>query len=659
MAMSNPTEQPIWQPNPQRVENSNMTAFMRKVCQRYNRQFNNYAQLHQWSVDYLEEFWMAVWDDAKIIASQTSQQILEQGDSIEKAQWFPQAKLNFAENLLRYKNDKIAIVSRNELDQRRTLTYQQLNQQVAQLATAMRLLGIKTGEGVCGFLPNILETIVAMLATTSIGAIWSSCSPDFGINGVVDRFGQIEPRILFTTDGYFYKGKAINTLEKIQNIQQQISSLKNVIVIPFINNNPQINHLDKAILYRDFLVTENTPELIFEQLPFNHPVYIMYSSGTTGKPKCIVHGAGGTLLQHSKELKLHTDLKPEDKIFYYTTCGWMMWNWVVSSLMVGATVVLYDGSPFYPGADSLFNLIDEEEISIFGTSAKYIAAVEKEGLKPKQTHHLKQLKAILSTGSPLSHEGFEYVYRDIKTDVCLSSISGGTDIVSCFALGNPNLPVYRGELQCIGLGMAVDIFDEEGKPLRGEKGELVCKRPFPCCPVSFWNDSLGEKFHNAYFARFDQIWNHGDYAEIRDHGTHWGLIIYGRSDTVLNPGGVRIGTAEIYRQVETVEEVKESIVVGQNWQDDVRVILFVVLKEGFTLDESLKNKIKMTIRNNTTPRHVPAKIIQVLDIPRTISGKIVELAVGNVIHGEAVKNKDALANPQTLEYFKDLEELTI
>ncbi|WP_013322700.1 acetoacetate--CoA ligase [Gloeothece verrucosa] len=655
--MNNSTDQPIWQPQLERIKNSNMTAFIHKFSQRYNRHFNNYAQLHQWSVEHLEDFWLAIWDDAEIIASQTGEQVLIPNNSIEKAAWFPDARLNFAENLLRHKNNNLAIVSRNELGQRRTLTYQQLYQQAAQLAAAMRTLGIKTGDRIAGFLPNILETVVAMLAATSIGAIWSSCSPDFGINGVLDRFGQIEPKILFTTDGYFYKGKPIDSLEKIRNIQPQIPCLEKIIVIPFIQEYPNIAQLDKAVLYPDFLVSENTPELLFEQLPFDHPVYIMYSSGTTGKPKCIVHGAGGTLLQHYKELKLHTDLKPEDKIFYYTTCGWMMWNWVVSSLMIGATVILYDGSPFYPGADSLFNLIDEEEVSIFGTSAKYIATVEKEGVKPKQTHQLTALKAILSTGSPLTHENFEYVYRDIKTDLCLSSISGGTDIVSCFALGNPNLPVYRGELQCIGLGLAVDIFDEGGNPLRGEKSELVCKRPFPCRPVSFWNDPSGEKFHNAYFSRFDPVWNHGDYAEIREHETHWGLIIYGRSDAVLNPGGVRIGTAEIYRQVEALEEVKESIVVGQNWEDDVRVVLFVVLREGVTLDEFLKNKIKTTIRNNTSPRHVPAKIIQVADIPRTISGKIVEIAVRNIIHGEPVQNREALANPLALEYFQDLEEL--
>lgn len=651
------TNRPLWQPSLEKINNSHLTAFMTKVSQDYNREFNTYNQLHQWSIEYPEQFWQAVWNDGQIIASKTSNIILENKESIQTARWFPDARLNFAENLLRYRDEKQAIISYNELGQKRTITYQELYQQVAQLAAAMRQTGIKTGDRVAGFLPNIIETIVAMLATTSIGAIWSSCSPDFGVHGVSDRFGQIEPRILFTTDGYFYNGKIINSLEKIKSIQQQLPTLDKIIIIPFIKSDPDLSQINQAILYSDFLITENTPELNFEQLPFNHPVYIMYSSGTTGVPKCIVHGAGGTLLQHSKELRLHTDLKPEDKIFYYTTCGWMMWNWLVSSLMVGATLILYDGSPFYPEAKTLFDLIDQENISIFGTSAKYIMAVNKAGLKPRETHKLTHLKAILSTGSPLTHESFEYVYRDIKEDLCLASISGGTDIISCFALGNPNLPVYAGELQCIGLGLDVDVFDQQGNSLIEAKGELVCKRPFPCCPVSFWNDPTGEKFHKAYFTKYNNIWGHGDYAEIKQHQTHKGVIIYGRSDAVLNPGGVRIGTAEIYRQVEKVDEVKESIVVGQNWQDDVRIILFVVLKKGVILDEDLKNKIKKTILHNTTPRHIPAKILPVLDIPRTISGKIVELAVSNIIHGEPVKNIDALANPEALEYFKDLEEL--
>jgi acetoacetyl-CoA synthetase len=509
-------------------------------------------------------------------------------------------------------------------------------------------------------MPNVPETIVAMLAATSLGAVWSSCSPDFGINGVMDRFGQIEPRVLFACDGYHYNGKLIDSLPRVREISTQISSIEKLVIVPILNRaDPaalNIDDIHNALHYANIQVSEATPPLSFAQLPFDHPLYIMYSSGTTGAPKCIVHSAGGTLIQHLKEHLLHVDLKPEDTLFYFTTCGWMMWNWLVSGLATGTTLVLYDGSPFAPEPSALIDMIDEENISVFGTSAKYIAALEKEGIKPRETHQLDKLKTILSTGSPLSHESFRYVYRDIKSDICLSSISGGTDIVSCFVLGNPCLPVYEGELQCLGLGMAVAIWNDEGQSVVEEKGELVCTKPFPSCPIYFWNDPDKEKFHDAYFATYPNIWAHGDYGEITANG---GIVIHGRSDAVLNPGGVRIGTAEIYRQVEKIDAVLDSICIGQNWDDDVRVVLFVVLRGGVCLDDELIQTIRTTIRADTTPRHVPAKIIQVADIPRTISGKIVELAVRKVVHGEAVKNTDALANPEALQYFADLPELQV
>jgi len=492
-----------------------------------------------------------------------------------------------------------------------------------------------------------------MLAASSIGATWSSCSPDFGINGVMDRFGQIQPKVLFATDGYYYNGKTIDLMERLAGIVRQIDSLERVVLVPLLNEKVDVSSIDHAVVLDDY-IDRSASGIEFEQLPFDHPQYIMYSSGTTGVPKCIVHGAGGTLLQHLKEQQLLVDLKREDVFFYFTTCGWMMWNWLVSGLASGATLVLYDGSPFARDGRLLLDAIDREGISIFGTSAKFIASLEKAGHVPRDSHQLSSLKTILSTGSPLSHESFEYVYRDIKTDLCLSSISGGTDIISCFVGGCPILPVYLGEIQAPGLGMAVDILDEDGNGLRGKKGELVCTQPFPSCPTGFWNDPDGDKFHAAYFDTWPNVWAHGDYGEITRHG---GFIIHGRSDAVLNPGGVRIGTAEIYRQVERIEEVVESIVIGQQWDDDVRVVLFVVLREGLQLDDALQLGIRRSIRDNTTPRHVPAVIVQVADIPRTISGKIVELAVRNVVHGRPVKNTDALANPQALDLFRDLPQL--
>ncbi|WP_210397728.1 acetoacetate--CoA ligase [Motiliproteus sediminis] len=649
--------QPLWSPSPERVAGSNMVAFMERINGNYGLQLSNYDNLYGWSIDQAQDFWSELWDYAEVKAEAKGERMLVDGDkrpgAFQDQRWFPDARLNFAENLLSRRDNKTALVFRGEDGRRQSLSYAELYQRVVQLAAGLRRAGVVPGDRVAGFMPNCIDTVVAMLATTSLGGVWSSCSPDFGINGVLDRFGQIQPKVLFTTDGYLYNGKTLNSLPRVAGIAADLPAIERIVVVPFVTDTPDLSALPDSVVLDDFIDSQAS-EIDFAQLPFNHPLYVMYSSGTTGVPKCIVHGAGGTLLQHLKEHKLHTDLGPDDVLFYYTTCGWMMWNWLVSGLAVGATLVLFDGSPFAPRAEVLWDIAEQEGITVFGTSAKYIAALEKAGVKPAASHDLSALRALLSTGSPLAHESFDYVYRDIKQDLLLASISGGTDIISCFALGCPIKPVYRGELQCLGLGMAVDIFDDDGQPLRQEKGELVCTQPFPSMPVGFWNDPDGEKYHDAYFARFDNIWAHGDYGEITEHG---GLIIHGRSDAVLNPGGVRIGTAEIYRQVEKVEGVLESIAVGQNWDDDVRVVLFVVLREGLSLDDALVQTIRQTIRAETTPRHVPAKVIQVAAIPRTISGKIVELAVRKVIHGEEVKNTDALANPEALALYRDLPEL--
>jgi len=644
---------PLWTPSEDRIANANMSGFMRDVNKRFSKTFTTYDELHKWSIESRENFWSIMWDFGGIISSSKGERILLDGDKMPGSIWFPDASLNFAENLLRYRDNRTAIIFRGENSRRSTITYTDLYKRTAQLASGLKNAGVKKGDRVGGFMPNIIDTVIAMLATTSIGAVWSSCSPDFGIKGVVDRFGQIKPKILFTADGYSYNGKIFDSLERVAGIQEQLLSVEQIVVVPFISDAPNLSKLKNAVLLPDF-IDSKASEIEFEQAPFNHPVYVMYSSGTTGIPKCIVHGVGGTLIQHLKELMLHTDLKREHTIFYFTTCGWMMWNWLVSGLAVGATALLYDGSPFYPSPTAMFDIAQEEKMTMFGTSAKYIASLEKAGVKPKETHDLTYLQTICSTGSPLAHESFEYVYRDIKSDLCLSSISGGTDIISCFALGNPILPVYPGELQCLGLGMDVRIFEGDGKTIRNQKGELVCCRSFPSMPIYFWDDADGKKYHDAYFDVFPNIWTHGDYAELTDHN---GIIMHGRSDAVLNPGGVRIGTSEIYRQVEKVEGVLESIAVGQDWDNDVRVILFVVLKEGYELTDDLVKKINTTIRANTTPRHVPAKIIRVPDIPRTISGKITEIAVRKVIHGEEVKNLDALANPKALDYYRNLEEL--
>jgi len=632
-----------------------MTRFMDFVNKKYGQNFAVYNELYNWSIENPPDFWATMWEYGGIRASRPYEQVVVNFDDMLGSKWFVGAELNFAENLLRFRDDRVALVFKGEaMKEPVRLTYAALYDHVARLAKALREMGVTVGDRVAGFMPNMIETVIAMLAAASIGAIWTSCSPDFGIKGVFDRFGQIQPKVLFTANGYSYNGKTLDSLERVAGILKEISSIERVVVVPYTEQEPDLSVVPKAVLFKDFLAPEDGLEIEFTQLPFDHPLYIMYSSGTTGIPKCIVHGAGGTLIQHLKELLLHTDLKREDIIFYFTTCGWMMWNWLVSSLAVGATLVLFDGSPFYPGAEVLWKLAQDEGVTVFGTSAKYLEAVEKAGVKPGESYDLSKLKAILSTGSPLSTESFEFVYRDIKQDVCLSSISGGTDIISCFALGNPIGPVYSGELQCRGLGMKVESLDLAGKPLHNQKGELVCSASFPSMPIYFWNDPENKKYKDAYFDVYPNIWRHGDYVEITETG---GVIIYGRSDATLNPGGVRIGTAEIYRQVATLPEVLDSIVVGQNWENDVRVILFVKLAEGEELTGELTKKIKTTIRDNATPRHVPAKIIAVKDIPYTLSGKKVEMAVRNVIHNEPVLNRDALANPEALDLFKNLPEL--
>ncbi|AMO76420.1 MULTISPECIES: acetoacetate--CoA ligase [Pseudomonas] len=646
---------PLWTPSAERIAASRMDAFRRQVNQRHGLALADYPALHAWSIEHREAFWQAIVDSFDVRFHSPPRTVLEEGPRMPDARWFPGATLNFAEHLLRRRDEATAVVAIGEDGSRESLSHAELAAQVAGLQRSLRAAGVGVGDRVAAFMPNTWQTLVGMLAATSLGATWSSCSPDFGTQGVIDRFGQIEPKVLIACAGYRYAGKVLDLTGKLNEILEKLPSLQQLVVVPYAR--PEARPTDyKSValttLWNDFYQSGGEPE--FTPVPFAHPLYILYSSGTTGVPKCIVHSTGGVLLQHLKEHALHTDLHSGDVLFYYTTCGWMMWNWLVSGLAVGASLVLYDGSPFHPGPERLMDLVDAEAIKVFGTSAKYIAALEKAGVKPAQTHSLDSLQTLLSTGSPLAHESFDYVYRDIKADLCLSSISGGTDIVSCFALGNPTAPVWRGELQCKGLGMAVEVWDDEGRRLRSGKGELVCTRHFPSIPVGFWNDPRGEKFHDAYFATFPGIWAHGDYAEETAHG---GLVIHGRSDAVLNPGGVRIGTAEIYRQVEKVDEVLESIAIGQDWQGDVRVVLFVRLREGVQLDESLEEKIRRTIRANTTPRHVPAKIIAVADIPRTLSGKIVELAVRNVVHGRPVKNTDALANPQALELYRELEEL--
>ena len=649
----NSISKPLWQPTPEQVALASITRFTQEVESQWGRTFRDYRTLHDWSVKQPEEFWISVWDFCGILAATRGKRVLERLSAVPGARFFPDARLNFARNLLHRRDDGLAICFRSEDRVERSLTYAELYLQVAEIARGLQNAGIEPGDRVCAYMPNMPETVIAMLATTAIGAIWSSCSPDFGVQGVLDRFGQIEPRILFSADGYYYNGKQHDSLAKLAEIREGLPSVEKVVVAPLVVSQPMIGTVRDAVLWHDFSINADNVE--FVDLPFNHPLYILYSSGTTGVPKCIVHGAGGSLLQHLKEHRLHVDLYPGDRFFYFTTCGWMMWNWLVSGLASGATLMLYDGSPVYPDENVLFDFAAERGTQIFGTSAKFLDAAAKAGICPRKTHDLRSLRTLLSTGSPLMPESFDFVYESIKEDICLSSISGGTDIVGCFVGGNPTLPVWRGEIQCRLLGMRVEVRDDEGVVLGpGEKGELTCSNAFPSMPVSFWNDSKGDRYRAAYFEKFPEVWCHGDYVATTQHD---GMIVYGRSDATLNPGGVRIGTAEIYRQAEQVNEVVESLAVGQTWEGDVRIVLFVRLREGLTLNESLSEQIRDRIRQNTTPRHVPARVIQVSDIPRTRSGKIVELAVQRIIDGEPARNRDVLANPEALDLFVGLSEL--
>ena len=645
---------PVWTPSQKQIDRSQMTKFIKYVNLSHHLSLKNYDDLYSWSIEDIPSFWESVWEFCEVKYSTPYSEIVDDTSKMPGAKWFTGSQLNYAENLLRFKDSKPAIIFKGENQNPSILTYHDLNEEVKKVAYALRNMGIVKGDRVAGFIPNMPEAVIAMLASASIGAIWSSSSPDFGIKGVLDRFAQIEPKVLFAADGYFYNGKRFNSLEKLEGILKALPSIENVVIVPYTRHQADISSIQNGVHYKDFLPVGKVPEIIFEQLPFNHPLYIMYSSGTTGLPKSIVHGAGGTLIQHLKELCLHTDLTRDDTIIYFTTCGWMMWNWLVSSLAIGATIVLYDGSPFHPDSGAMWKMAQDFKITVFGTSAKFIASSQSIGEKPKEKYMLNELKTILSTGSPLIEENYDFVYENIKEDVQLSSISGGTDIISCFALGNPILPVHRGELQCRGLGMDVQSFDSDGNLVINKKGELVCASSFPSMPVYFWNDPDGTKYQQAYFNSYPGVWHHGDYIMINNLG---GIKIFGRSDATLNPGGIRIGTAEIYRVVENFSEVTDSLVVGQKWGDDERVILFVKLTEGTSLHNKFIQKIKKNIRSECSPRHIPKKIIEIADIPYTINGKKVEIAVKKIIHGEDVPNRDALANPESLQFYQNLPDL--
>ena len=646
---------PLWQPSPDRIERSNIARFMDDLRKHNDKSVSDFDSLHAFSLRSPEDFWSAVWTFCRVKGDIGEPPYIACADKMPGATFFPNARLNFAENLIAKDGGDEAIIFRGEDKVRRTLSWPELGAEVSQFQQLFLARGLTSGDRVAAMMPNMPEAVTVMLGAASLGAIWSSCSPDFGVKSVLDRFGQIEPKILVACDGYYYNGKTVRIADKLSEIVQALPSLQAVIIVPYLGEASDVAAaVEKAAPLGEALGEYAPKPPQFERLPFSHPLYILYSSGTTGVPKCIVHSAGGTLLQHLKEHQLHCDLKSGDKLFYFTTCGWMMWNWLVSGLASEATLLLYDGSPFAPSGDALFDYAQDERMTIFGTSAKFIDAVKKAGLRPRETHDLSSVRLITSTGSPLAPESFDFVYEHIKSDVQLVSISGGTDIVSCFVLGNPLQPVWKGEIQGPGLGMAVDIFDESGEPLKSGKGELVCKTPFPSMPIGFWNDPDGQKYHDAYFNRFDNIWHHGDFAEWTEHG---GIIIHGRSDATLNPGGVRIGTAEIYRQVEQLDEVQEAIVIGQNWDNDVRVVLFVTLQGSHVLDDDLRDKIKQRIREGASPRHVPAKILDVPDIPRTKSGKITELAVRDAVHGREINNREALANPGALDYFRNRSEL--
>ncbi len=645
---------PLWTPTPDGIENATITKFRRTVEKTWSVALPDSKALWRFSVDELEKFWTSVWDFADIKAEARGDRVLVDGDRMPGAKWFPDARLNYAENLLRRRDDTEAAVFQGEAAVTRRISFNELYDLVSLYAQALAASGVGAGDRVAGYLPNMPESLAAMLAASSLGAVWSSCSPDFGVQGVLDRFGQIEPKVLFCTDGYWYNGKRHDVRDKTADIVRQLPTVEKVVLLPYGDQPADAGPIPNGVTADDWTKPYKPGEIAFRQLPFDHPLYVMFSSGTTGAPKCIVHGQGGTLLKHAAEQVLTCEAKPGERIFFFTTCGWMMWNWLMSNIAWGATLLLYDGSPFHPSGQTLFDFADREKMTFFGTSAKFIDALKKSGLRPVDTNDLSTLRTMVSTGSPLVPEGFDFVYEAVKPDIHLVSFSGGTDIMGCFCGGDPTLPVWRGEIQIRCLGMAVDVYDDDGKPLRGVKGELVCTKPFPSVPLGFLNDPDGSRFKAAYFEAFPNIWTHGDYVMLTEHD---GLIIYGRSDATLNPGGVRIGTAEIYRQVEKLDEVAESIVIGQEWDNDVRVILFVVLKAGRQLDDDLIGRIKKQIRDNCTPRHVPAKVLQVADIPRTKSGKITELAVRDVVHGRAVKNKEALANPEALDLFKDRAEL--
>jgi acetoacetyl-CoA synthetase len=643
---------PIWVPSAERVAAANMTAFLDRVRDEWDRSIFGYSQLYEFSVARPDAFWQTMWEFGGVRGVR-GERVLEGLDRMPGARFFPDARLNFAENLLRRDDDSPAIVFTSEAGFAWTVTWAELGRDVGRFAAALQDAGVERGDRVAGYLPNLPQTVIAALGTAAIGAVWSSCSPDFGVQGVLDRFGQIEPRVLVSTDGYFYGGKTHDLLGKVQDVRQGLPTVTETVIVPYVAEQPDLARVSGARPWSEFIAARAGAPA-FEALPFDHPLCILYSSGTTGVPKCIVHGAGGTLIEHLKELQLHADIRAGDRVFYFTTCGWMMWNWLVSALALEATLLLYDGSPFHPGPARLFDLADATGMTMFGTSAKYIDAVRKAGLAPVETHDLGTVQAITSTGSPLVAESFDYVYTRVKHDVHLASVSGGTDIVGCFVGGNPVAPVWRGEIQTRGLGMRVDVFDDAGRPVREQKGELVCTMPFPSMPVGFWNDPGGRRYREAYFEKYPGVWAHGDYAELTAHG---GVIIYGRSDATLNPGGVRIGTTEIYRQVERLDEVVESLVVGQQWEQDERIVLFVRLRDDETLTDGLRERIRRHLREHASPRHVPARIVQVPEIPRTKSGKIVELAVREVIHGRPVKNTEALANPEVLAHFRDREEL--